>query len=230
MSTLFTNRGHFYAPHVRPVLIDCNFVVDSTNGNGLGIRSLKGQGVANIFMNTSQPPGRGTNGYLNPNPAAGNILVQLSDNYNRSYGGSASFIPKLSGPPIVITAANLTVGTLYVIVSLGTSTAADWLAVGVPPGVTPAVGVAFVATSTGAGAGTGAVEVPFAAGAGIDHIETIGNPNLSLFPIPVGGSPNVGGWIALACMNANTLTAPPDGTVIALEFYLGQSSVAVAGE
>lgn len=47
------NAGKIYSPYVRPVLLTCNFVVDSTNGNGLGIRSLKGLGIRNIFMNTS---------------------------------------------------------------------------------------------------------------------------------------------------------------------------------
>lgn len=43
----------FYTPHAKPVLIDCNFVVDAANGNGLGIRSLKGPSVQNVFMHTS---------------------------------------------------------------------------------------------------------------------------------------------------------------------------------
>src|ERR1035437_5544829 len=50
---LGNNGGRFYDFLNKPVLIDCNFVVDSTNGNGLGIRSLKGSGVQQVFMNTS---------------------------------------------------------------------------------------------------------------------------------------------------------------------------------
>lgn len=52
-NALGNNGGRLYSFGSQPVLIDCNFVVDSTNGNGLGIRSLKGQGVKNVFMNTS---------------------------------------------------------------------------------------------------------------------------------------------------------------------------------
>ena len=35
-------NSRMYTGHVMPVLLDCNFVVDSTNGNGLGIRNLTG--------------------------------------------------------------------------------------------------------------------------------------------------------------------------------------------
>ena len=52
-NALGNNGGRLYSFANQPVLIDCNFVVDSTNGNGLGVRSLKGQGVRNVFMHTS---------------------------------------------------------------------------------------------------------------------------------------------------------------------------------
>lgn len=52
-NALGNNGGRLYSFGNQPVLIDCNFVVDSTNGNGLGVRSLKGQGVRNVFMHTS---------------------------------------------------------------------------------------------------------------------------------------------------------------------------------
>lgn len=213
-----------YAPHVTPVLADCNFVVDSTNGNGLGVRNQKGQAVANVFMHTTVTPGRGTNNQLNPNPAAGYILIQLADNYTRSYGGMTSIIAPVSGTPLTATTA----GNAQIIVSLGTATAAQWLAVGVPPGVTPAVGVAFIATASATIGGAATVEVP--GSSLIDNIQPVGNANLSLGPAPLGPSPNVGGWLLLQCLAANTLTAPADGTVISITSYLNQSSVLVKGE
>lgn len=225
MSTTWINRGHMFAPHKQPVMVDCHFQVDSTNA--LGITSLKGQGVSNVFMHTSTTPGRGSNGYLNPNPAAGNIAVQLSDNFSQLYQMMHAMKGPVTGSNIVIT-AGLTVGVVYQITVLGTSTAADWLAVGVPPGITPALGVSFIAISTGAGAGTGAVKALVSSG--IDHIEIAGDPTLMLGPIPVGGSPNVGGWINLSCYLNSTLTAPTDGGIIRLMFYLSQSTVQVAGE
>ncbi len=47
------NGGRLYSFAAQPVLIDCNFVVDSTNGNGLGQRQFKGQGVKQVYMATS---------------------------------------------------------------------------------------------------------------------------------------------------------------------------------
>src|SRR5665213_768068 len=52
-NALGNSGGRLYSFGEQPVLIDCNFVVDAANGNGRGIRSLKGQGVKNVFMNTS---------------------------------------------------------------------------------------------------------------------------------------------------------------------------------
>jgi len=229
MSTTWINRGHFYVPHVTPVLVDCNFIVDSANGNGLGIKSLKGQGVQNVFMHTSSTPAKGPNGYLNPNPASGYILVQLADNFNRYYGGFSGFVSPVSGTPILVTTGT-TAGLAYVIVSVGTTSVSQWQKLGLPPGITPAVGVSFIAKDTTTATGTGAIEVPAATASGVDHIEVIGDPNLSLGPIPMGGSPNVGGWIVLACEAATALTAPADGSVVGLAFYMSQSSVTVLGE
>jgi hypothetical protein len=52
-NSLGNSGGRLYSFGSQPVLIDCNFIVDSTNGNGYGIRSLKGQGVRNVYMATS---------------------------------------------------------------------------------------------------------------------------------------------------------------------------------
>lgn len=117
------NGGRFYDFLNKPVLIDCNFVVDSANGNGLGIRSLKGAGVQNVFMHTSSTPARGANGILNPNPAAGFALIQLANNYNRYAGGFAGFASPLSGSNLAINASALTPGQPYVITSIGAGAA-----------------------------------------------------------------------------------------------------------
>lgn len=115
------NGGRIYSFGAQPVLIDCNFVVDATNGNGLGVRSVKGQGVANVFMHTSATAGRGPNGYLNPNPASGYALIQLKSNYNRYLGGFNGFVSPVTGSNILIdsTTAGLTAGVPYVITAVG---------------------------------------------------------------------------------------------------------------
>ncbi len=118
---LGNNGGRLYSFGSQPVLIDCNFVVDATNGNGLGIRSLKGQGVENVFMHTSATPGKGPNGLLNPNPASGYAWVQLSANYNRYLGGFSGFVAPVTGGAVNIdsVSAALTIGQAYVITSVG---------------------------------------------------------------------------------------------------------------
>lgn len=115
---LGNNGGRFYSFLTRPVLIDCNFIVDSTNGNGLGIRSLKGQGVKNVFMNTSASAGT-NRGLKNPNPAAGYALIQLDSNYSEYCGGFSGFVAGTTGSNLAINATALTVGNPYIVTSVG---------------------------------------------------------------------------------------------------------------
>lgn len=117
------NGGRFYSFFNRPVWFDCNFIVDSTNGNGLGIRSLKGAGVRNVFMNTSATPAKGNGGYLNPNPAAGYAIIQLHNNYNKYAGGFSGVAAPVSGSSLAINSTALTPGNPYVITSVGHATA-----------------------------------------------------------------------------------------------------------
>lgn len=219
-------KQFYYTHHNYPVQIDCNFVVDPANGNGLGIRSLKGAGIGNIFMHASVTPGS-SNGQLNPNPAAGYISVQFTENYNYYYFGTAGFVSPLSGTPLTATTAH----TTYVIVSLGTTTLAQWQAAGLPVGIVPAVGAAFVAIATGAIGGTGAVEVEAAAHSGIDHVEVVGDPNQTIVSQAgaVMGQPN-GASMQLVCLDAGAATAPAVGTVIGLSFVLSNSKITVAGD
>lgn len=157
-----------------------------------------------------------------PNPAAGLIVVQLQDNYNRYLGGYASFGSPLSGSTIT---SGMTVGKAYVIVSVGASTNAQWQTAGVPAYIKPAVGVAFIAQATSI-AGGGAVQLSLAAGAGIDHIEGVGDANLmnnyNGAVIIGGGGPGM--TLISACFKNTVLTAPTDGTVIGMNFYLNDSA------
>lgn len=100
----------------------------------------------------------------------------------------------------------------------------DWHAVGVPHGITPAVGVAFVATLTGSGGSTGSV---IASGVSdILSMEVIGNPNLSLAPHAAGPTARVGGWILVKMLGLPSsgqvpaVTAPASGSVVGMSFYV----------
>ena len=209
----------FYTPHNKATLLDCNFIVDSANGNGLGIRSLKPSGrIANVYMHTSATPAAG-----NPNPAAGLIVVQLQDNYNTYLGGFSGFVSPLSGSTIT---SGLTVGQAYVIVSLGSSTAAQWITAGVPSQITPSVGVAFIAAATSI-AGGGAVQALAAAGSGIDHIEVVGDSHLANSSIQTTVNSGIGMQIILVCKAAGVTTAPADGTVIGLAFYMNNTNFGI---
>ena len=100
----------------------------------------------------------------------------------------------------------------------------DWQAVGLPKGMTPAVGQSFVAIATGAGGSTGSVHA--VGTSNILQVEVIGDPNLEFAPMPQGGSPNVGGWILVqflglpATGQAPVVTQPANGSVVGLSFYV----------
>jgi hypothetical protein len=216
--------------HKKPVLIDCNFIVDHSNANGLGIRSLKGMGVSSVFMNTSSTPAGG-----NPNPAAGLIVVNFQDNWNRYFSGFSGFIAPVTGSSILIASSSvLTAGNAYVITVVGTSTAANWQAVGLAVGIVPAVGVSFIASVTGGGTGTGAVH---AVGVStVSHLEPIGDPNLGLVALASAGSTGGGGQMIFQVIGAtsssvttNIPKAPADNTVIGMSFLFSNSSIITSG-
>jgi hypothetical protein len=294
--------------HKKPVQLDCNFVVDQTNGNGLGIRSLKGPGISNVFMNTantattttsvfasgattivvnslnslavgmtvtdsttggniaggtkivsiyvpgnqvtlsaatlgasaSSPgdtlsfvPNQASSG--NPNPAAGVIIVQFQDNFNRYFFGTSGFVSPLSGSNVNVT-SGLTQYKPYVIVSVGSTTLAQWQTLGLPVGIVPAVGVPFIAATASAGSGSGIVQAPGVSG--IHAIEVIGDPNQTLNSSTASILGSAGGsYLMLQCLaptNSSTTTliptAPPNGSVIGLSFFMSNSSILVQGE
>lgn len=222
-------NNKLYQYEVKPVQLVVNFIVDSANGNGLGIRSLKGTGVANVFMHTSSTAAKGNYGVLNPNPAAGVILVQLQNQFNRVLAITGGQVSPVSGTPLT----SVTQHNPYTIVSLGTATLAQWQAKGLPLGVIPAVGQSFIATATGTIGGSATVEAPSISG--LTAIEAVGDPNAMLKNSNV--YQNGGGQIVLqtlAATNSSTTTlvptAPADGTVITLVLLMSDSSVTVNGQ
>lgn len=212
----FANGGKVYAMHVKPVLVDCNFIVDPTQA--AGIRSLKGPLVSSVFMNANTPGGG------NPDPANGIIVVKLQDNYARLLSAFGGAVAPLSGTPLT----TVTAGVTYVITALGTASLAQWQAKGFPVGFTPAVGCAFVATATGTIGGSAAVQVPATTGSDIDHVEIIGNSNLML--ANSAQPSNGGGQIIFGAFKNSALAAPVAGTVISLTMYFDDSSVRIGNE
>lgn len=215
------NAGHFYTNLTAPVDINLNFIVDSANGNGLGIRSLKSNGyVNNVFMYTSATPGT-NNGILNPNPAVGIAMIQLKGNANRYIGGFSGVIAPLTSTGTT----SVTAGNPYVITSLGTSTTANFQAIGLPKGMTAAVGAAFIATATTSITGSGTVGVPTVAST--TTVQVIGDPNVTIANSNTAA--NGGATLLIQFCNSSGLVTPADGTVVGMTIRLDNSSVNVDG-
>lgn len=215
----------FNTLHTKPVLLDCNFIVTPTNG--AGVTSLKGPGIQNVFMHTSTTPVTG-----NPNPANGIILVQFQDCYNAWFGGMSQMDSPTTGSNLT---SGLTVGVPYVITVLGATTLAQWQTAGLPVGITPALGVPFIALATSV-AGGGAVKA--VGNSGIGSIEVIGDTNTTLTSstATVLGASS-GAYMMLQCLGATAAgdttqipKAPTAGTKIHLDFYLSSSRITVQGE
>lgn len=208
------NGKSFYTNVVSPREINLAFTVTPTNG--LGITSLKSNGyVENVFMHTSTTPAVGTGGFTNPNPAVGYALIQLKQNFNVFLGMQATFVTPTATSTKVDNSA-LTVGVVYVISTLGDSTAAQWATLGVPAGVTPAVGVAFTALLVGiAGeANTSTSRVMLPTTSNIDLIEVVGTTNTMTTS---NVASNAGQWVTIQFSKSIvTMTAyTPAGTVAA---------------
>jgi hypothetical protein len=226
------NGKSLYSNVTKPCEINLNFVVDHTNGNGLGTRSLKSNGyVRNVFMNTNQTPGS-NDGYLNPNPAAGYALIQLRNSFNYYLGGFSGFVSAVANPT-TSTTSGLTAGAAYIITVLGTTTLAEWQSIGLPQGLTPTVGQSFIATSTGTGGShTGKVGTP--SPSGITCVEVVGDPNQSIANSNI--AQNGGAWLLvsfLGATNSSTTTliptAPADGSVCGMNIRFDGSSVTIDG-
>lgn len=215
----WANGGKLWSMHTAPVLITCNFIVDSTNGNGLGIRSLKGPTVSNVYMHTSATPAVGS-----PNPAAGVIVVKFQDNYKRYLAGFSGQVS-----PIGAVSGTVVANAPYILISPGTATAAQLITAGIPAGVVndaltqptglaSLIGVGFISSASGTLAGSATAATPSVSG--IDHIEAIGDANIALQSTPQGS-----GQLLFQCLLNGTLTAPANGTVIGMSFIMNNSTV-----
>lgn len=150
-----------------PVLLDCNFTV--LRSDPTGVTSLKGPGIESVFMNTSTTPSAS-----NPNPELGTAIVVLQDTYKQYLGGFSGFISPTIGSDLT---TGLTVGKAYVITALGASTLAQFQTAGLPLGMDPKVGQAFIAKATSI-AGGATVKAP--GQANVMSIEVVGDPSLTL--------------------------------------------------
>ena len=189
----------FYTIHAMPVLLDCNVVIGSTGAVG----TTKGPGISAVTR-------LGTGLYQ----------IKLQDNYNRYYMGGWGFVAPVTGAGV--NDGSFSTGTQYIITTVGTT---DWVAAGLPAGLTAQVGSTFKAAGAG-GAGTGVAKA--VGTSGIFAVEVVGDTNTMLNPI---GAANQGGIVTIKCLNASgAATDPAAGSVMGLTFYLSNSSVYTQGE
>lgn len=220
----------------KPVRLGCKFQVSSGNGAGVVAVApptqpagfgqpnpsnlLFGKGISSV-LGYSTAPAAGNN------MAQGNIQITLQDNYYAFLGWSWDVIETVTGSAVNVT-TGLTLGKIYQIVTVGTTTTAGWQFLGVPAGITPAPGVAFVAATASVGTGTGTVKA--VGNAGVPYgLELAGDPNLTINPVGqtqgFGGGP--AGYLLLQCWkptDSATTTAvlaqPADNTIFNLNLFL----------
>lgn len=195
----------------RLTFIEFNFVVGASGAVG----TVKGSGIKSITR-----------------VQQGVYMIQLQDSYNRYFGGACGLVEQ-PGTGVAITAAsnNLTVGVLYTITVLGDATAADWVTVGVPAGLTPSVGLPFVALATGSGTGTTARVAPLAATGATDALvfNVAGDTNAVINQKAIHGT---GGYVFMVCREGSNgaVVDPPQYSVVGGHMFLRNSSIKGKGE
>ena len=185
-------------------MLEGNCIIDS--GATAGVRSIKGSGIKAVIK-----------------LATGIYKIQLMDSFARYLAGTAGMVSSVTGNTSM---GSLSIGTLYIIRTMGSSTQAQWVAAGVPAGVTAAPGLAFVATAIGAGSGTCFTAVA----SGIACVEVKGDPNLSITNI---SDPHIiVGTMGATGAGATALipVAPVDNSVFGFTLFLRNSSVKGKGE
>lgn len=154
--------------------------------------------------------------------AVGQYVIQMQDNYAKLLDFDINFKAPASGVNVAVTAA--VTGTVYQISVLGTTTTANWHAMGVPADITPAVGIIFLKSAT-AGVGTGQVQILLESG--IAKVEQLGLLENSNNPVA-----NAGARIYIKCLGYtssadNTLIPadPASGSTMFMRFSLNNSQV-----
>jgi len=174
--------------------IEGNFVVGASGAVG----AVQGSGVSSVVKLED-----------------GTYQINLEDGFPHYLIGNAEVIAPTTGSAVAD--GSFVVGTTYVISDVGTGDT-DWEAAGVASGVTPAVGVPFVAISIG-GAGSG--EALAVAPSQIVSVQVVGNPQTTI------GN----GIIIIQCVDDAGAVANPEQTAtVNFSFMLRNSTLKGKGE
>lgn len=191
--------------NLMPVRISGNVILGSSGA----VTSFSGQGIQGITR-----------------LAAGTYRIQLSDNYSSFIGWQAAIQSPVTGSNVAVTA--VTPGVAYQITVLGTTTTAQWVTAGLPAGVAPAVGQAFVAAATSLGTG----QVKAMAVSGINCIEVLGDPQQMLQTQPFIQNVSGGSYVTIRTLgptDASTTTQiakdPVTLSAISFSIMMNNSSI-----
>lgn len=139
--------------------------------------------------------------------------VKLQDTYYKFHRLQVSFYGPVTGAAVA--GGAFVAGTLYQIQSLGSTTQAQWVAAGLPSGVTAAVGVPFVASAVGAGTGT----VKALGKSGVAACEIAGDPQKTVTALAYP-------YFLFSCYDyAGALVDPASGSVMYVDAIFQNSSV-----
>lgn len=200
-----------YNWHLFPVHLDAQVTIGSSGAPTL----VSSTTVPGSSPAASQKESRGIKSITRL--ATGTYRIQFDDNYSDMYDFKASFTSAVTGSEIAVdaTTAGLSVGTAYQITTVGTATTdANWTTLGLPTGMTAALGMVFVALTTGTGIQSGAGKVKALANQTTGfQAQVIGDPRtmLNAQPFQQGSG---GGYLTFQTMGA-TFTAgayTPAGT------------------
>ena len=156
-------------------------------------------------------------------------MIKLKQNFNFFLGMTGGFVSPVTSTGIKIdNGATLTIGTPYIISTLGNGSTTLWQTVGVPKGVTPAAGLSFIAIATGGGSGNSKSSRVHAVGtSAIFAIEVVGNTGLS---VNSDVRQYAGEYIIFQALNASSApTAATAGSVFGGQLRFDDSSVTIDG-
>lgn len=186
--------------HMLPVRLDCSVAIGSSGAPTIASTVA---GIASITRLST-----------------GVYRLQLADNYYSFLNLHAMFQSPVSGSNVAD--GSFSTNSIYQITAVGTT---NWANVGLPSGLTAAVGMIFKASGAG-GAGSGTAKVLGASG--IYSVEVIGSGMLNNQP----AASNSGGYIVIQCLGPTDATHtaqipvdPASGSTMILELWMNNSSI-----
>lgn len=202
--------NRIYNQHIFPVQLDAQITIGASGAPTLVTSSTVPLSNPSVTQRQSQGI------YAITRLSTGRYQLQLKDNYSSLLAFDAMFTAPVTGSdiPVDATTAGLSSGTVYQITDVGTATtAANWATLGLPIGITAAVGQIFKAATTGTGIQSGAGTVKAIGVQAVNAAQLLGlGPDKMLNAQPFNGTS--GGFVNFQTM-AQAFTAgayTPAGT------------------